>query len=169
MMSSASHFSLDKQFLIELSYSLTKDDSARIAYLEGLPQELGEQTPLRVLEYLQMRGRASRSNLVQILEGIKKHDVAQKIAISFDENAVITKARANALSAQIKYLMTLAKGTKKESTVAAITECMDQLNQELRKLSIPDSDTCMSYRRRYCPSDDELHYCSPTTQINRLA
>ena len=121
-------------------------------YSEGLPQELRDESPLRVLEYLQMRGKATRSELIRILEGIKRHDAAQKIAVTLDDNFILTKELASNLSAQIKHLMTLAEGTREESKVAVIAECMDQLNHELKNSGSPLQNS----RRHYCPRDDEL-------------
>ena len=58
-MSSSSTFSPEKQLFIDLSYRLTRQDSERIVYSEGLPEELGDKEPLRVLKYLQRCGQAT--------------------------------------------------------------------------------------------------------------
>ena len=66
----------------------------------------------------------------------------------------LTKERAEALSNEIKCLMRVAAKTGEQSKVAAISECMDQLNQGLRNLCMP-----ISYMQDiYCyrPRDDEL-------------
>jgi hypothetical protein len=156
MMSSVSSFPHEgRDLFIELSYQLSKEDSERIVYFEKLPKELREESPLRVLEYLQQHGKASRLELIRILEGIQRHDVAQQIAVSYDDNLVCTKQLAGALSTQIKKLMTVAKGIRDESNVKMLAESMDQLNHVLKGLTTSVSPVQIS-GSRYCPSDDEL-------------
>ena len=155
-MSSASSFPHgNRDLFIELSYQLSKEDSERIVYFEKLPEELREESPLRVLEYLQRHGKGSRSELIRILEGIQRHDVAQKIANTYDNKLICTKQLAGTLSAQIEQLMRVAEGTRDESNVKILADNMDRLNTVLKGLSIQVSPI-QSSGSRYCPSDDEL-------------
>ena len=157
-MSSASCFPHgNRDLFIKLSYQLSKEDSERIVYFEKLPEELREESPLRVLEYLQRCGKASHSELLRILEGIHRHDVAQRIAstMSYDDNLVRTKQLAGALSAQIEQLMRVAEGTRDESNVKILADNMDQVNNVLKGLSTQVSPI-QSSGSRYFPSDEEL-------------
>ena len=158
MMSSASSAALpyeSQDLFIDLSYQLSKEDSERIVYFEKLPEELREESPLRVLEYLQRHGKGSRSELIRILEGIHRHDVAQQISITYYDNLIRTKQLAGALSVQIEQLMRVAEGTRDESNIKILADNMDRLNNVLKGLSTQVSPV-QSSGSRYCPSDDEL-------------
>ena len=63
----------------------------------------------------------------------------------------LAKERAEALSIEIKCLMIEAAKTGEQSKVTAISERMDQLNQELQSLG-----TSISQDMCYCPRVDEL-------------
>ena len=123
-----------RRFLLQLSEKLTTNDSSKIVFLEELPKELEEKSPLDVLKHLMMLGKTSTEELTRILKDISRQDLVKKViqkeaknrkapltrkdsgssAMKLEESLAITIKNCEILLEQLEYLKVGAsKGGKK--------------------------------------------------------
>ena len=122
-----------RSFLLQLSESLSQEDSRKIVFLEQLPPELENKPPLNVLIKLEMHGKLSADDLAKLLKRISRHDLAKKVrefvkqqrkgrTLSplqrFDHPAVKLSASLEVTLLQCKILLEQVENLKEEAEEA---------------------------------------------------
>ena len=70
---------------------LTEDDCKKIVFLEDLPKQLEEKSPLEVVTHLEMLGKTSKEDLIPILKCIGRQDLAKKVRDVKNQKTLITR------------------------------------------------------------------------------
>lgn len=87
-------------FLLQIAGNLSQSDCRNIAFLEQLPEQANNISPLEVLTQLEMRDRLSASKLdylVKVLKDISRHDLVRK-AREFSKNQRKGRTASSSLS-----------------------------------------------------------------------
>ena len=142
-----------RKFLLQLSDMLTEDDCKKIVFLEDLPKQLEENSRLEVITHLEMRGKASIEDLIRILKGIGRQDLARKAKdvkktrkesgcsiLKMEDSLALAAKNCEVLQEQLEYLKVAAgKGRRKrieEVVSEAKTNLVKHVQFKLKYISL---------------------------------
>ena len=134
--------------MLQLSDELTRDDCKKIVFLEDLPKQLEDKSPLAVVTHLEMLGKTSKVDLIRILKCIGRQELAKKARDvikrkdtelsmpKLEEQVALAAKNCEVLQEQLEYLKIAAGKRRRKRIAEVVSEAKTNLaNHMQRKLS----------------------------------
>ena len=164
-----------RAFLIQVSDNLSQDDVKKIVFLEELPLELANESPLKVLMHLEMRGKlyaTKPEDLERVLKKINRLDLAKKVKEfakkqrkgrsmasplqRLDQSAMNLSANLHLTLIQCKILLEQVENVKEEADEAGFKR-VEEVMAEAHTLISERLQTKLHYASKLLLQDSTVH------------